>query len=96
MQDRRGFAFQHTGKLIFGGQAFTGGNRDGGLLGDNGHLLRHFGRRRLLEPERVIGFQPFGQADRAGRGQLAVGAKEQIAFAADRFPDQADKFLAQV
>lgn len=96
LQDRRCFTFQHTGKFIFSGQPFTGGNRNGGLLGDDGHLFRHFGGRWLLEPERVVGFQPFGQADGAGWGQLAVGAEEQIAFAPHRFPDQADKFLTQI
>ena len=56
LQDGGRFAFQHTSKFIFGGQPFTGGNRDGGLLGDHGHLFWHFGWRRLLKPEWIVGF----------------------------------------
>ena len=37
-----------------------------------GHLLGRLGRRRLLEPERVVRLEPPREPDRAGRRELAV------------------------
>ncbi len=87
LQDGSGAGFQHPGEFVFGAESLAGGDRDPGLACHLGHLLGHFRRHRLLEPERIIGLETPCEADGAGGGELAVGAEEQIAARAHRLAD---------
>jgi hypothetical protein len=65
LQDRGGASLQHPAELIFGGQPFARGNRDGACRARRGPFLRAFPAARLLEPQRVIGLDLLREADGA-------------------------------
>ncbi len=68
-------------------------DRDRRRPSDAGHLLSVRRRSRLLEPKRDELLEPLGEADRAGRGELAVRSDQQIAAVADGIPNLADVLL---
>ena len=60
----------------------------------NADMPRHFGefqqvvrRDRLFVPERVVGLQGLPHADRARRGELAMGAEKEVRLVAHRLAD---------
>ena len=54
------------------------------------------GRDRLLEPQRVPRRDAAGEADRAGRGELAVGPEQEVGAVAHRRADRAAEGLGAV
>ena len=84
LQDRGGARLEHAGELVLRRQPLAGRDRDRRRPRDARHLLGHLGRRRLLEPERVVRLEPLREADRTRRRELAVRAEEQVAAVADR------------
>ncbi len=85
LQDRGRAGLEHAGELVFRRQSFAGCDRHAALRGDSRHLLGRFGRRRLLEPKRLVGLDPAGEAQRAGDGELAVRAEQEVALRPERF-----------
>ena len=55
---------------------------------DLGEFQKVVGRDRLFVPERVVGFELAAHADRAGGGELAVGAEEKVDPVAHRLADR--------
>ena len=53
-------------------QPLAGRDRDRRLPRDDRHFLRFLRRHRLLEPQRIIRFQPARQTNRTRRSELAV------------------------
>src|SRR5215468_1599828 len=95
LQDGGGAQLEHAGELVLGGKALAGRDRNRGSARHQRHLLRHLRRRRLLEPQGIVGLEPLGEADGAGGGELAVGAEQEISLGADGLADQATELLAQ-
>ena len=87
LEDGGGLGFDHSGEFVFGGEAFAGGDRDGCLAGDSGHLCDVVGRYGFFEPHRVIGFEGLGESDGASCGELAVSAEEHVGLGAYCFAD---------
>lgn len=79
--------------LVGGRQPLAGrdGNRCG--LGDPRLLVGPLGRHGLFEPQRLVRFEPLGEPDRGGWGQLAMGPDEDVALVADSLPDGVDDVL---
>ena len=96
LQDRRRLGFEQPREFVLGGEPLAGRDRDRGGTGHSGHRGDVLRRHRLLEPERVVGLEPPGEADRARRRHLAVGADQQVALAADRGAQRLDEPLRMV
>ena len=63
-----------------------------GMLGaarHDRHLLGHFGRHRLLEPERIVGLEMLGETNRTGGRELAMRAQQQVRLVAHCLAHQA-------
>ncbi len=95
LQDRGRAGLEHAGELVFRRQPLASGDRHAAKRGDPRHLLRRLGRRRLLEPQRLVGLDPAGETQRAGDGELAVGAEQEVAFLADRLAQSLAEGLAE-
>src|SRR5262249_50837757 len=96
LQDRGRALFQHAREFVFGDQPLAGRDRDRRAARDQRHLLRHFRRRRFLEPQGIIGLDPLGEADGAGSGELPALAEEEVSLAADRLAQQAAELLRAI
>ena len=87
LEDGGGLGFDHSGEFVFGGEAFAGGDRDGCLAGDSGHLFDVVGWYRFFEPHWIEWFEGLGESDSAGCSELAVGAEEHVGLGAYCFAD---------
>ena len=85
---------QRLVELHLRGQAFAGRHRDRGgprHLTDRVHLVR---RARLLEPQRVVGFQASGETDGRRGGHLPVGTEQDVGPVSHRLTNAPDAVLA--
>ena len=85
LEYRRRLLSEKVGELVLGRQPLAGGYGDGRVPRDPRHFSAVFGRRRLLEPQRVVWLQPLGEAYRARSRHLPVRPYQQVDLVAHRF-----------
>ena len=95
LQDGRATRAKQRGELGLGRQTLAPGDGDAAGAGDLGHGLDVVGRHRLLEPQGTEPLDRGAKADRAGRGELAVRAKQDVGAVAHRVADGAEHPFGQ-